>query len=224
MTETDETWRPMATSLWQSMAKPGRKSLRVASLPSGMLRDRASHPLGGSPAGQGVRNPPPYNEPMASGELTHLDDQGRARMVDVGGKPSTERWARARAVVSFSSETLARVRAGDLPKGDVRAVAELAGIMAAKRTPELIPLCHPLMLSQVDVLFELKEDPPSAVLTSTVRTTGPTGVEMEALTAAAVAALTVYDMVKGVERGARISEVRLLEKHGGRSGDVVLAE
>jgi len=161
---------------------------------------------------------------MASGELTHLDDQGRARMVDVGGKPSTERWARARAVVSFSSETLARVRAGDLPKGDIRAVAELAGVMAAKRTPELIPLCHPLMLSQVDVLFELKEDPPSAVLTSTVRTTGPTGVEMEALTAAAVAALTVYDMVKGVERGARISEVRLLEKHGGRSGDVVLAD
>jgi cyclic pyranopterin phosphate synthase len=161
---------------------------------------------------------------MASGQLTHLDDQGRARMVDVGGKPSTERWARARAVVSFSTETLARVRAGDLPKGDIRAVAELAGVMAAKRTPELIPLCHPLMLSQVEVTCELAESPPSAVLTSTVRTTGPTGVEMEALTAAAVAALTVYDMVKGVERGAHISEVRLLEKHGGRSGDVVLAD
>jgi cyclic pyranopterin phosphate synthase len=154
--------------------------------------------------------------------LTHLDDQGRARMVDVGGKPSTERWARARAVVSFSAETLARLRAGDLPKGDVRAVAELAGVMAAKRTPDLIPLCHPLMLSHVEVVLELVEAPPSAVLTSLVRTTGPTGVEMEALTAAAIAALTVVDMVKGIERGARISEVRLLEKHGGRSGDIVL--
>jgi len=161
---------------------------------------------------------------MDSGELTHLDAAGRARMVDVGGKPSTERWARARAVVSFSGATLARVRAGDLPKGDVRAVAELAGVMAAKRTPELIPLCHPLLLSQVEVQLDLQDQPPAAVLTSTVRSTGPTGVEMEALTAAAVAALTVYDMVKGVERGARISEVRLLEKHGGRSGDVVLAE
>jgi cyclic pyranopterin phosphate synthase len=161
---------------------------------------------------------------MASAHLTHLDDQGRARMVDVGGKPASERWAKARAVVSFSPETLARVRAGDLPKGDIRAVAELAGVMAAKRTPDLIPLCHPLLLSQVDVRLDLHDDPPSAVLTSTVRTTGPTGVEMEALTAAAIAALTVYDMIKGVERGARISEVRLLEKHGGRSGDVVLAD
>jgi cyclic pyranopterin phosphate synthase len=161
---------------------------------------------------------------MGSGELTHLNAEGRARMVDVGGKPSTERWARAQAIVSFSEATLARVRAGDLPKGDLRAVAELAGVMAAKRTPELIPLCHPLMLSHVEVSFALRENPPSAVLTSIVRTTGPTGVEMEALTAAAVAALTVYDMVKGVERGARISEVRLLEKHGGRSGDVVLAD
>ena len=196
--------------------KVWRSKARFDCAPS-LARPRDGPPLS-------AEESPPYNEPMASGELTHLDDQGRARMVDVGGKPSTERWARARAVVSFSSETLARVRAGDLPKGDIRAVAELAGVMAAKRTPELIPLCHPLILSQVDVLFELKEDPPSAVLTSTVRTTGPTGVEMEALTAAAVAALTVYDMVKGVEREARISEVRLLEKHGGRSGDVVLAD
>ena len=161
---------------------------------------------------------------MSSGELTHLDAQGRARMVDVGGKPSTERWARARAVVSFSRETLARVQAGDLPKGDLRAVAELAGVMAAKQTPDLIPLCHPLLLSNIDVRLELRSDPPSAVLTSTVRTTGPTGVEMEAMTAVAVAALTVYDMIKGLERGAHLSEVRLLEKHGGRSGDVVLAE
>jgi cyclic pyranopterin phosphate synthase len=149
--------------------------------------------------------------------LTHLDEHGRARMVDVGKKPSTERWARARAVVAFSEETLARVRAGDLPKGDVRAVAELAGVMAAKRTPDLIPLCHPLLLSHVDVEFQLVDQPPSAVLTSTVRTTGPTGVEMEALTAAAVAALTVYDMVKGLERGVEIGQVVLLEKSGGRN-------
>jgi cyclic pyranopterin phosphate synthase len=161
---------------------------------------------------------------MPAGELTHLDDQGRARMVDVGGKPATERWAKARAVVSFSGETLARVRAGDLPKGDVRAVAELAGVMAAKRTPELIPLCHPLLLTHVGVELELQDDPPSAVLTSIVRTNGPTGVEMEALTAAALAALSLYDMIKGIERGARITEIRLLEKHGGRSGDVVLAD
>jgi cyclic pyranopterin phosphate synthase len=145
-------------------------------------------------------------------------------MVDVGGKATTERWAKARAVVSFSGKTLARVKAGDLPKGDLRAVAELAGVMAAKRTPELIPLCHPLLLTQVEVELTLQDEPPSAVLTSTVRTTGPTGVEMEALTAAAVAALTVYDMIKGIERGARVSEVRLLEKHGGRSGDVVLTD
>src|SRR3989337_908622 len=111
---------------------------------------------------------------MASGELTHLDDQGRARMVDVGGKPSTERWARARAVVSFSEATMARVRAGDLPKGDVRAVAELAGVMAAKSTPELIPLCHPLLLSPVEVRLELQDQPPAAGLTSTVRPTRPT--------------------------------------------------
>jgi cyclic pyranopterin phosphate synthase len=166
----------------------------------------------------------PYNRLVSDGDLTHLDAEGRARMVDVGGKPATERRARARATVSFSAETLARLRAGDLHKGDVRAVAELAGILAAKRTSELIPLCHPLALTHVEVEYELADDPPRAVLTATVRTVGPTGVEMEALTAVTVAALTVYDMIKSVERGARIREVRLLEKHGGRSGDVVLED
>ena len=161
---------------------------------------------------------------MVPEELTHLDGSGRAGMVDVGDKPSTLRWAMARATVSFSASTLGLIRAGDLKKGDVRAVAELAGIMAAKRTPDLIPLCHPLPLSHVAVQLELQDEPPAAVLTSTVRTTGPTGVEMEALTAVSVAALTVYDMIKSVERGARIVEIRLLEKHGGRSGDVVLTE
>jgi cyclic pyranopterin phosphate synthase len=151
-------------------------------------------------------------------ELTHLDAVGRVQMVDVGDKPATERRALARAVVRVSSATAARVLAGDAPKGDVIGVARIAGIQAAKRTSELIPLCHPLALSFVGV--EGTVDPASGeiVLLAEARTTGPTGVEMEALTAAAVAALTIYDMVKGIERGAEIGEVVLLEKSGGRSG------
>ena len=159
---------------------------------------------------------------MSSDELSHLDPGGRARMVDVSGKPETERWAVARANVLMAPETLRIARAGDLKKGDLRAVAELAGVMAAKRTSELIPLCHPLPLTQVDVSLAYDESLPGVTLTATVRTTGRTGVEMEAMTAAAVAALTVYDMVKGIDRRARISDVRLIEKHGGRSGDLVL--
>jgi len=138
-------------------------------------------------------------------------------MVDVGAKPSTERRAVARAIVRVSPETAARVRAGDAPKGDVLGVARIAGIQAAKRTAELIPLCHPLALSFVGVQGTIADD--HIELVAEVRTTGPTGVEMEALTAASVAALTVYDMVKGVQRGAEIAEVVLLEKSGGRSGD-----
>lgn len=162
-----------------------------------------------------------YNDWMAD-KLSHLNAEGKARMVDVGGKPETERWAVARAEVRMSPDTLAVVRAGELEKGDVRAAAELAGVMAAKRTWELIPLCHPLPLSDVEVTLELSEAVPGVTITARVRTFARTGVEMEALTAASVAALTVYDMIKSVERGARIAEIRLLEKHGGRSGDVVL--
>jgi cyclic pyranopterin phosphate synthase len=162
-----------------------------------------------------------YNEPMAD-ELSHLDSEGRARMVDVGGKPESERWAVARAEVSMTPETLAVVRAGELRKGDVRAAAELAGVMAAKRTWELIPLCHPLPLSHIEVRLEMDDSIPGVTITATVRTFARTGVEMEALTAASVAALTVYDMIKAVERSARITNVRLVEKHGGRSGDIVL--
>jgi cyclic pyranopterin phosphate synthase len=149
-------------------------------------------------------------------ELTHLDASGRARMVDVGDKAATDRCAVARAVVRVSVETAARVAAGDAPKGDVLGVARIAGIQAAKRTSELIPLCHPLGLSFVGVEGSIEAD--TIVLTAEARTTGPTGVEMEALTAASIAALTVYDMVKGIDRGAEISEVVLLEKSGGRSG------
>jgi cyclic pyranopterin phosphate synthase len=150
--------------------------------------------------------------------LTHLDEQGQARMVDVGEKPATERRAVAQAVVKVSPETAAAVQAGDAPKGDVLGVARIAGIQGAKRTSELIPLCHPLALSFVGVEGTIDTDAGEIVLTAEARTTGPTGVEMEAMTAASVAALTVYDMVKGIERGAEITSLTLLEKSGGRSG------
>lgn len=152
-------------------------------------------------------------------ELTHLDAAGRARMVDVGAKPDTERRAVARAVVRVSAQTARAVRGGDAPKGDVLGVARIAGIQAAKRTSELIPLCHPLSLTFIGVEGSIDVDSGAVTLTAEVRTTGPTGVEMEALTGAAVAALTVYDMIKGIERGAEIAEVTLLEKSGGRSGE-----
>ncbi|MGZ4167817.1 MAG: cyclic pyranopterin monophosphate synthase MoaC [Solirubrobacteraceae bacterium] len=152
-------------------------------------------------------------------KLTHLDPSGQASMVDVGDKPATERRARARAVVRVSPETAATVQAGNAPKGDVIGVARIAGIQAAKRTSELIPLCHPLSLSYVGVEGSIDADSGEIELIAEARTTGPTGVEMEALTAASVAALTVYDMVKGVERGAEIASVALLEKSGGRSGE-----
>jgi len=153
------------------------------------------------------------------GDLTHLDDAGRARMVDVGDKDVTARRALARAVVRMSPATAAAVRDGDAPKGDVLGPARIAGIQAAKRTWELIPLCHQLPLSFVDVVAEVDAGAGTVTLTAEARTTAQTGVEMEALTAASVAALTVYDMVKGLEKGVAIEQVALLEKSGGRSGD-----
>ncbi|OGO44399.1 MAG: molybdenum cofactor biosynthesis protein C [Chloroflexi bacterium RBG_16_63_12] len=153
--------------------------------------------------------------------LTHLDSEGRARMVDVGHKPDTQRAAVAAGEVRMKPETLALIRAGNLKKGDVLATAQLAGIMAAKRTADLIPLCHPLPLTHIEVNCELKDDLPGVAITATVRTTGKTGVEMEALTAVTIAALTVYDMAKAAEKTMQITNVRLLEKHGGMSGDVM---
>lgn len=150
--------------------------------------------------------------------LTHLDDDGAARMVDVGDKPITDRRAVARAVVRMSPATAAAVAAGDAPKGDVIGTARIAGIQAAKRTGELIPLCHPIGLDGVDVAADLDATAGTLTLTATARVTARTGVEMEAMTAATVAALTVYDMVKGIERGVVIESVALLEKSGGRSG------
>ncbi len=150
--------------------------------------------------------------------LTHLDEAGRARMVDIGGKPVSERRAVARAVVRMSPETARAVRDGDTPKGDVLGTARIAGIQGGKRTAELIPLCHPLPLSFVGVEAEVDADAGTVTLTAEARTVGQTGVEMEALTAASVAALTVYDMTKGLERGITIESVLLLEKEGGKSG------
>lgn len=152
-------------------------------------------------------------------ELTHLDAQGQAHMVDVGAKAETEREAAAGGRVTMRPETLALLRAGDLPKGDVLGTARVAGIMAAKRTAELIPLCHPLLLTKVAVEFAYDEAASAVEITATVRCRGQTGVEMEALTAVSVAALTIYDMAKAVERGMTISDIRLLEKRGGKSGE-----
>jgi cyclic pyranopterin phosphate synthase len=151
-------------------------------------------------------------------KLTHLDERGTARMVDVGAKPETARRAVARAVVRMAPETAAAVAAGDAPKGDVLGTARIAGIQAAKRTGELIPLCHPIGLDAVDVEAEVDAGAGTVTLTATASVTARTGVEMEAMTAASVAALTVYDMVKGIERGVEIASVALLEKSGGRSG------
>ena len=151
-------------------------------------------------------------------DLTHLDEHGTARMVDVGDKTATDRRAVARALVRMSPATAAKVLAGDAPKGDVLGTARIAGVLAAKRTGELIPLCHPLGLDHVDVDAEVDAAAGTVTLTAEARVTARTGVEMEAMTAVSVAALTVYDMVKGLERGVEIAEVVLLEKSGGRSG------
>ena len=145
-------------------------------------------------------------------------------MVDVGHKPDTERVAVARGEVRMRPETLALIREGALKKGDLLTTAQLAGVMAAKRTSQLIPLCHPLPLHQVDVSLEMDPHLPGIQISATTRTTGKTGVEMEALTAVSVAALTVYDMAKAVDRGMRVTNVRLVEKRGGQSGDVVLED
>ncbi len=155
-----------------------------------------------------------------SDTLSHLDESGRAHMVDVGHKPDTERVAIAKGEVVMRPETLSLIQSGVIKKGDVLTVAQLAGVMAAKRTSELIPLCHPLPITQITVDLVLNPDLPGVEIAASVRTVAKTGVEMEALTAVTVAALTVYDMAKSVEKSMRIQNVRLVEKHGGQSGDV----
>jgi cyclic pyranopterin monophosphate synthase len=151
-------------------------------------------------------------------DLTHIDKRGNATMVDVTAKEATAREAVARGTVTMQPETLARISEGGLKKGDVLGVARIAGIMAAKRTHELIPLCHPLALSAVTVELEPDRKRNAIDITATVKVTGPTGVEMEALTAVSVAALTVYDMCKAIDRGMVVSDIRLVRKSGGKSG------
>lgn len=159
--------------------------------------------------------------------LSHVDESGRARMVDVGSKAETERIAIAKCEVLLQPATLTLIQSGDIPKGDVYAVARVSGIMAAKRTPELIPMCHPLLLTDVEIAFETLDRggdsaPARIGITSTVKNVGRTGVEMEALVAVSTAALSVYDMIKAVDRRARIDNIRLVYKSGGKSGEIRL--
>jgi cyclic pyranopterin phosphate synthase len=156
-------------------------------------------------------------------EFTHFNESGRARMVDVSAKDSTERVATAQAKVFLQPETLEKIQNGKIAKGDVLSVAQVAGVMGAKRTPDLIPMCHPILLTSVDISFKEEVQPDregrsSITIFATAKTTGPTGVEMEAMTAASVAALTIYDMCKSIDRGMSFSEVCLLTKSGGKSG------
>ncbi len=178
--------------------------------------------MGPARAARGPRltlpEPPSYARRMARRRLSHIDAKGRVRMVDVGAKPVTARVAVARGRVFMHADTLAMVTAGQAPKGDVIATAHLAGVMAAKRTGELIPLAHPLALDGVDMAFLPDPDSSSMLIEARVRTRARTGVEMEALTAVSVAALTLYDMLKAVDRGMVIGEVAVWEKRGGRSG------
>ena len=157
-------------------------------------------------------------------ELTHFNEQGRAHMVDVTAKAVTHRVAVAAGEIRMAPETLQKVREGTLKKGDVLAVAQVAGIMAAKHNSDLIPMCHPLMLTGVDIDFALEDDPSRVEIRATVSCNGETGVEMEALTAVSVAALTIYDMCKAVQKDMQITNIRLLRKSGGKSGDYIAEE
>ena len=154
-----------------------------------------------------------------TGKLTHLDDKGRARMVDVGEKAATTRTAVAEGFIAMTAETLALVISGEAKKGDVLAAARIAGIMAAKKTSELIPLCHPLALTKASVEFAPSDKPAGLHIRAEVSVTGPTGVEMEALTAVSVACLTIYDMAKAADKAMEITDIRLLKKTGGKSGE-----
>ena len=161
---------------------------------------------------------------MIMSELTHFDAQGQAHMVDVSAKPATTRVAVAQGRIVMKPETLALIASGQAGKGDVLGVARIAAIQGAKRTADLIPLCHPLALSKVAVEFELVSSPPAVICRATVHTVGPTGVEMEALTAVQIGLLTIYDMCKAADKGMVIGDVKLLEKHGGKSGSFVAAQ
>ena len=155
-------------------------------------------------------------------KLTHIDARGRPRMVDVTRKPDTHREAIARGRVSMQATTFSLLKKGEMAKGDVFGAAQLAGIMAAKQTPNLIPLCHPILIGDIKVEFSLDEENSTVEIIATIKSTGKTGVEMEALTAVAVAALTIYDMCKAADRGMKIEDIRLVRKSGGKSGTIAL--
>lgn len=154
-------------------------------------------------------------------DFTHINEQGRARMVDVSNKDDTERVAVAQAVVLMLPTTLELIKTGGMKKGNVLSVAQVAGIMASKKTSELVPMCHPLMITSVDINFDFDDKNGQIIIIATVKTTGKTGVEMEAITAASVAAITIYDMVKAVDRWMVIKEIKLMEKDGGKSGHIL---
>lgn len=158
---------------------------------------------------------------MKKAKLSHMDENGHARMVDVSAKPESIRTAVARGEIHLKPETIALIQSGAMKKGDVFTVAQIAGVMAAKRTADLIPLCHPVPIEHAAIDFQIDETLPGVVITATLKTSAKTGIEMEALTAVSLAALTIYDMVKAVEKAARIQNIRLVEKHGGQSGVVV---
>lgn len=155
-------------------------------------------------------------------KLTHMDELGRPKMVDVTEKPDTHRQAVAKGLVRMQPDTLELIKKGRVTKGDVLSVAQLAGIMAAKQTPNLIPLCHPILISDVRIEFDIDDKESTVAITATVESTGKTGVEMEAMTATAIAALTIYDMCKAVDRGMKIENIRLIRKSGGKSGTITL--
>ncbi|MBM3948755.1 MAG: cyclic pyranopterin monophosphate synthase MoaC [SAR202 cluster bacterium] len=203
---------------------------RVAKEEAGLLKPELPPSGNYGPAETTPSLPPRGGKAQDGGEyskasrLTHVDESGAARMVDVGHKPDTERVAVAKGSVVMAPETLSLIKRNAIAKGDVLSVARTAGIMAAKRTPDLIPLCHPLPLSSIAVDMALDEARSAVDIAATVKTTGKTGVEMEALTAVTVAALTVYDMCKAVDRRIRIEALRLVRKTGGKSGDLILEE
>ena len=155
-------------------------------------------------------------------KLTHMDESGRPRMVDVTEKPDTHRQAVARGLVRMQPATLKLIKKGQMAKGDVLSVAQLAGTMAAKQTPNLIPLCHPILIGDIRIEFDIDDKESTVAITANVESTGKTGVEMEAMTATAVAALTIYDMCKAVDRGMKIENIRLIRKSGGKSGTITL--
>lgn len=155
-------------------------------------------------------------------KLTHMDESGRPKMVDITEKPDTHRQAVARGLVRMQPSTLELIKKGQVAKGDVLSVAQLAGTMAAKQTPNLIPLCHPILIGDIRIEFDIDDKESTVAITVTVESTGKTGVEMEAMTATAVAALTIYDMCKAVDRGMKIENIRLIRKSGGKSGTITL--